>query len=56
MQGVAVAIMATSDACKLVSLSHPATARQMQRVSTQLVTALHHIARLEEQQQQSLVG
>eukprot|EP00887_Chlorella_sp_A99_P004822 scaffold4.g4822.t1 len=52
MQGVAAAVMAAGDACKLVSLSHPGVARQMQRVSAQLLGSLHHISRLEDEQAQ----
>lgn len=44
LNGIAGEIMAAADTCKIVSLSHPATVRQAQRLSALLVSALHQIA------------
>jgi hypothetical protein len=43
-QDVAGAIIAARDASELIAVTHPAAARQMQRVAAQMVVALRAIA------------
>lgn len=43
-QDVAGAVIAARDASELIAVTHPAAARQMQRVSAQMVVALRAIA------------
>lgn len=48
MQQVAVDVIAARDASQLISITHPAAARLMQRVAAQMVVALQQIADAEE--------
>ena len=43
-------VLSARDASELISVTHPAMARQMQRVAAQLVGALQLIAGMHEQQ------
>ena len=48
LQRIAVDVMAARDASQLISVTHPAAARLMQRVAAQMVAALQQIAEAEE--------
>jgi len=50
MQSLAHAIMSARDDSQLISVTHPAAARQMQRVAAQLVGALQLIAAADDTQ------
>ncbi|PRW56920.1 hypothetical protein C2E21_3875 [Chlorella sorokiniana] len=48
MQQIAVDVIAARDASQLISVTHPAAARLMQRVAAQMVAALQQIAEAED--------
>jgi len=48
LQQIAVDVVAARDASQLISVTHPAAARLMQRVAAQMVAALQQIADAEE--------